>query len=67
MQIAVAETSTRFPVITFRKKRLTVAIHAHFDMEGAEDVAAVKHMIEEAIGRLLAEGQTKVSYSVVNL
>ena len=67
MQIAVAEPMTRFPMITFRKKRLTVAIHAQFDMECAEDVAAVKQMIEEAALRLLSEGQAKISYSVADI
>ena len=67
MQVAIAETMTRFPVITFRKKRLSVAIHAHFDMESAGDVAAVKRRIEETINQLLAEGQGKVSYSVADL
>jgi hypothetical protein len=67
MQIALAEPMGRFPMITFRKKRLTVAIHAQFDMECAEDVTAVKRMIEEAARRLLAEGQAKISYSVADL
>ena len=67
MQMAAAEATTRFPVINFRKKRLTVAIHAHFDMGGAEDVAGVKRMVEEAIAQLLNEGQAKVSFSVVDL
>ena len=31
-----------FPDIQFRKKRLTVAIHAQFDMERAEDVNTVR-------------------------
>jgi hypothetical protein len=67
MQTATAESTTRFPVINFRKKRLTVAIHAHFDMETAGDVPGVKRMIEEAIVQLLNEGQAKISYSVVDL
>jgi hypothetical protein len=67
MQIAAAEATTRFPVINFRKKRLSVAIHAHFDMAGAEEVATVKRMVEEAIKQLLNEGQAKVSYSVADL
>jgi copper homeostasis protein CutC len=67
MQIAMAEPVGRFPIITFRKKRLTVAIHAQFDMECAEDAAAVKQMIEEAALRLLSEGQAKIAYSVADL
>ena len=67
MQLALAEATTKFPVITFRKKRLTVAIHAQFDMEGMKDAAAIKRMLEEAVSQLLAEGQAKISYSVVDL
>jgi hypothetical protein len=64
MQVAVNEYTTKFPVITFRKKRLTVAIHAQFDMECAEEVSAVKQMVEEALARLISEGKAKISYSV---
>ena len=67
MQMATAEATTRFPVITFRKKRLSIAIHAHFDMGGAEEVASVKRKIEETINQLLNDGHAKVSYSVVDL
>ena len=67
MHVAVNETTTRFPTITFRKKRLTVAICAHFDMGSAEDASTVKEMIEDAIGRLLQDGQAKVTYSVADL
>ncbi len=60
----IETTSTKFPVINFRKKRLTVAIHAHFDMEKAEDAVAVRQMIETAIAQIAKEGQAKVGYSV---
>jgi hypothetical protein len=56
-----------FPTITFRRKRLTVTIHAHFNLEGAEDVAAVKQSIENAIGQLTKHGQTKHTYSVLEI
>jgi len=64
---ALEATSTRFPVINFRKKRLTVAIHAHFDMEKAEDVATVRQMIEAAVSQIVKEGQAKVGYSVTDI
>ena len=53
-----------FPDIQFRKKRLTVAIHAHFDMERAEDVSAVRQRVAESLSRLAEEGRAKVSYSL---
>lgn len=64
---AIESTSTKFPVITFRKKRLTVAIHAHFDMEKAEDVTAVRQMIESAVSQIVKEGQAKIGYSVTDV
>jgi hypothetical protein len=54
-QALANEITTRFPVISFRKKRLTVAIPAHFDMESASDAASVKQMIEAAITRHLRD------------
>ena len=42
-----------FPTILFRKKRLTVAIHAQFDLECAEDVEKLRTRIEETMARLL--------------
>jgi hypothetical protein len=56
-----------FPTITFRRKRLTVTIHAHFNLDGADDVAAVRQSIESAIGELTKHGQTKHTYSVVEI
>ena len=50
-----------FPDIQFRKKRLTVAIHAHFDMERAEDVTAVKQRVADSVSRLAEEGRAKVT------
>lgn len=67
MHIAMSEATTKFPTITFRKKRLTVAICAHFDMGSAEDASTAKEMIEEAIQRLTQDGQAKITYSVADL
>ena len=53
-----------FPDIQFRKKRLTVAIHAHFDMERAEDVTAVKQRVADSVSRLAEEGRAKVTYTL---
>jgi hypothetical protein len=68
MHVAVAnDFTTKFPLISFRKKRLTVAIHAHFDMECAEDVQAVKAMIDSALVQLEKDGHLKISYSVTDV
>jgi hypothetical protein len=68
MHVVVAnDFSSKFPPITFRKKRLTVAIHAHFDMECAEDAAAVKNMIDAALVQLEKDGHVKISYSVTDV
>jgi len=61
------EFTTKFPTISFRKKRLTVAIHAHFDMEKAEDVSAVRQMIEAAASQIAKEGHAKITYSVCDV
>ena len=53
-----------FPDIQFRKKRLTVAIHAQFDMERAEDVNAVRQRVAESVERLTEEGRAKVTYTL---
>ena len=63
-QALSSEYVSRFPVINFRKKRLTVAIHAHFDLESARDVAEVKQKIETALEQIARDGQTKVSFSL---
>ena len=56
-----------FPAILFRKKRLTVAIHAHFDLECAEDVESLRARIEEAMGRLVQDGKAKIGYTLSDL
>jgi hypothetical protein len=53
-----------FPDIQFRKKRLTIAIHAQFDMERAEDVNAVKQRVSESVERLAEEGRAKVTFTL---
>ena len=68
MHLAIAnEFANKFPPITFRKKRLTVAIHAHFDMECAADATLVKQMIEAALKQLETEGHAKINYSVTDV
>ena len=56
-----------FPTIQFRKKRLTVAIHAHFDMECAEDVENLRTRIEETMGLLAADGEAKIAYTLTDI
>jgi len=68
MHVAVSNDFTsKFPLINFRKKRLTVAIHAQFDMECAQDAAVVKQMIDTALTQLEKEGHTKITYSVSDI
>jgi hypothetical protein len=65
MHVAVSNDFTsKFPLINFRKKRLTVAITAQFDMECAQDAVAVKQMIDGALMQLEKEGHAKITYSV---
>jgi len=67
MQIAIASNQNqvgKFPVIQFRKKRLTVAIHTHFDMQNAEEVNEVKRLVEQALTQLAEDGDVKVSYAL---
>jgi hypothetical protein len=65
MQTAIASNQVgKFPVIQFRKKRLTVAIHTHFDMQSAEDVNEVKRLVEQALAQLAEDGDVKVSYAL---
>ena len=65
MQTAIATNQVgNFPVIQFRKKRLTVAIHTHFDMQNAEDVNEVKRLVEQALAQLSEDGDVKVSYAL---
>lgn len=56
-----------FPTIMFRKKRLTVAIHAQFDLECAEDVEKLRARIEETMSRLVQEGEAKIGYTLTDL
>jgi len=68
MHVAVSNDFTsKFPLINFRKKRLTVAIHAQFDMECAQDATAVKQMIDAALMQLEKDGHTKITYSVTDI
>jgi len=65
MQTAIATNQVgKFPVIQFRKKRLTVAIHAHFDMQNADEVNEVKRLVEQALAQLAEDGDVKVSYTL---
>ena len=65
MQTATASNQVgTFPVIQFRKKRLTIAIHTHFDMQNAEDVNEVKRLVEQALAQLSEDGDVKVSYAL---
>ena len=45
----------------------TVTIHAHFNLDGADDVASARQAIESAIGELSKQGQTQHTYSVVEI
>ena len=67
MQTAIASNQNqvgKFPIIQFRKKRLTVAIHTHFDMQNAEEVNEVKRLVEQALAQLAEDGDVKVSYAL---
>jgi hypothetical protein len=57
----------RFPDVHFKKKRLTVAIHAQFDMKSADEVDHVRNRIEESLTRLKEEGDAKVAYSLSDI
>ena len=56
-----------FPTISFRKKRLTVAIHAQFDLECAEDVENLRTRIEETMTRLADDGEAKIGYTLTDV
>ena len=56
-----------FPTILFRKKRLSVAIHAQFDLECAEDVEKLKSQIEETMARLADGGEAKIGYTLSDI
>ena len=57
----------KFPDITFRKKRLTVAIHAQFDMQNSIEVNLVKVLIKDAFVRLSEDAEAKISYEVSDI
>ena len=59
-QGAANEFVGRFPDITFRKKRLTVAIHTQFDMQNSVEVDAVKALIGDAFSKLSGDGEAKI-------
>jgi hypothetical protein len=56
-----------FPNILFRKKRLTVAIHAQFDLESSGEVEQLRTRIEETLARLTQGGDAKVAYTLSDL
>ena len=56
-----------FPNISFRKKRLTVAIHAHFDLESSEDVEALRSRMEDTMARLADGGEAKIGYTLSDI
>jgi hypothetical protein len=57
----------RFPSIQFRKKRLSVTVHAHFDLESTKEADQVKQHVEELLARLAEGGETKVAYTVSDI
>jgi len=67
LHIASNKLLGSFPTILFRKKRLTVAIHAHFNLECAEDVEELKRRIEETMARLAEDGEAKVGYTLTDI
>lgn len=67
MHIQMNECANKFPSISFRKKRLSVAIYSYVDLESSRDVEAVKQMVEEAISRLRSDGHARVTYTVTDL
>jgi len=56
-----------FPTILFRKKRLSVAIHAQFDLECEEQVEDLRSRIEEAMARLVQSCEAKVVYTLSDI
>jgi hypothetical protein len=56
-----------FPAILFRKKRINVAIHAHFDLESAKDVDQLRNRIEDAMLRLSEGGEAKIGYTLADV
>jgi hypothetical protein len=66
-QVLQTDFINRFPVINFRKKRLSVVIHAQFDMECESDVTSVRQMIEKAMSEINKEGAAKITYSLSDI
>ena len=56
-----------FPTILFRKKRINVAIHAHFDLEGAKDAEQLRSRIEDAMVRLSEGSEAKIGYTLADV
>jgi G:T-mismatch repair DNA endonuclease (very short patch repair protein) len=67
MGVALQAEFRGFPTLTFRKKRLTVVIHACFNLEHEEDVAAVRQAVEDAMRQLTKHGQAKQTFSVAEI
>ena len=67
MHVGNKQLLGNFPNILFRKKRLTVAIHAQFDLECAEDVENLRTRIEETMARLVQEGEAKIGYTLTDI
>ena len=67
MHVGNKQLLGNFPTILFRKKRLTVAIHAQFDLESAEDVEKLRSRIEETMSRLVQEGEAKIGYTLSDI
>ena len=63
----LAKPMGRFPDVHFKKKRLTVAIHAQFDMKSADEVDHVRNRIEESLIRLKEEGDARIAYSLTDV
>jgi hypothetical protein len=59
--------SVTFPPSCSAKKRLTVAIHASFDLECSEDVEKLRTRIEETMARLVQEGEAKIGYTLTDI
>lgn len=57
----------KFPDVIFRKKRLTIAIHAQFDLQSAAEVEGVRALIGEAMDQLSEQAAARISYTVCDL
>jgi hypothetical protein len=61
------EVLASFPTVSFRKKRLTVAIHAQFDLESPGDVEQLRSRIDETMALLGDRGEAKIVYTLNDL